>query len=84
MHEYDEKVVSCFFENQRQLFPKDVVSDEKEAAYFLEDMEAVVVDSVEEVIQYFEEAGTDFEKEDILEAAEVFQIGDGRYLIVEG
>ena len=37
--------------------------------------------------QYFEEQGIDTEEadaENILEASEVFEIGDGRYLIVEG
>ena len=48
---------------------------------------AVVVDSVEEVIAYFEEEGIDIEgamDDEILDADEVFDVGDGRYLIVEG
>ena len=48
---------------------------------------AVVVASVQEVLEYFEEAGIDTEgadEEEILGADEVFDIGDGRYLIVEG
>jgi hypothetical protein len=45
---------------------------------------AVVAKSKREVKQYFEEVGTDVEGEDILAAAEVFPVGDGRYLIVEG
>ena len=48
---------------------------------------AVVVDSVDEVIQFFEEEGIDTEgamDDEILSADEVFDIGDGRYLIVEG
>ena len=48
---------------------------------------AVVVDSVEEVIAYFEEEGIDMNEavgDEILEASEVFDVGDGRYLIVEG
>ena len=48
---------------------------------------AVVVDSIEEVIEFFEEEGLDLDGamgDEILEAAEVFDIGDGRYLIVEG
>lgn len=47
---------------------------------------AVVVDSLEEVWQYFDDEGVDLEgqeKEAITEAPEVFEIGDGRYLIVE-
>ena len=45
---------------------------------------AVVARSKREVRQYFEEVGTDVEGEDIFSAAEVFAVGDGRYLIVEG
>ena len=59
----------------------------EEAEDFLEDCMAVVVDSVDEVLEYFEEQGVDTEgvmDEEILEADEVFDIGDGRYLIVEG
>jgi hypothetical protein len=47
---------------------------------------AVVVDSAEEVAEYFEEEGVDMdglEGEELLEADEVFDVGDGRYLIVE-
>lgn len=48
---------------------------------------AVVVESAEEVKEYFEEEGIDMDGADldeILEADEVFEVGDGRYLIVEG
>ena len=58
-----------------------------EAEAFLEECMAVVVDSAEDVIAYFEEAGIDMDgadEESILEASEVFDVGDGRYLIVEG
>ncbi len=47
----------------------------------------VIADSAKEVLEYFEEQGIDMEdadEESILEASEVFDIGDGRYLIVEG
>ena len=56
-----------------------------QAEGFLEDCMAVVVDSVDDVLEYFEEAGVDVEDpERVLEEAEVFDVGDGRYLIVEG
>ena len=84
MHEYDDAVLRCFLENQGQLFPEDVASTPEEAEAFLEDCMAVVVDSAEEVEEYLEEAGLDSGEEDVLEAAEVFDVGDGRYLIVEG
>ena len=45
---------------------------------------AVVAKSKKEVRTYFEEVGTDIDGEDIFSAAEVFPVGDGRYLIVEG
>ena len=87
MHEYDDAVLNCFLKNQLQLFPEEVAETLEEAENFLEECLAVVVDSVEEVIEYFEDEGIDMDgavDDEILEAAEVFDIGDGRYLIVEG
>ena len=87
MPQYDEEVLKCFLQNQLQLFPERVAETLEEAEDFLEECMAVVVDSVEEVIEYFEDEGIDMEGaagEEILEADEVFDIGDGRYLIVEG
>lgn len=87
MHEFDDAVLTCFLKNQSQLFPEDVATNLEDAEAFLEECMAVVVDSVEEVIAYFEEEGVDMdgaEGDEILEASEVFDVGDGRYLIVEG
>lgn len=85
MHEFDDAVLACFLENQSQLFPEDVVTSLEEAETFLEECMAVVVNSADEVLEYFEEEGIDVEDiDDVLEASEVFDIGDGRYLIVEG
>lgn len=87
MHEYDDAVLKCFLKNQLQLFPEEVAETLEEAENFLEEVMAVVVDSIDEVIEYFDEEGIDMDGavgEEILEAAEVFDIGDGRYLIVEG
>lgn len=87
MHEFDDDVLECFLENQLQLFPEKVAETMEEAEEFLEDCMAVVVNSVDEVISFFEEEGIDMDgamDETILEADEVFDIGDGRYLIVEG
>lgn len=83
---FDEKVVQCFLENQLQLYPEKVAETYEEAENFLEECMAVVVDSVKEVWEFFEEEGVDMEdadEEEILEADEVFEVGDGRYLIVE-
>ncbi len=87
MHEFDDAVLTCFLKNQSQLFPEDVVFSLEDAEAFLEECMAVVVNSVEEVVEYFEEEGVDMDGavgDEILEASEVFDVGDGRYLIVEG
>ena len=87
MHEFDDAVLRCFLKNQSQLFPEDVVSNLEEAEAYLEECMAVVVDSISEVIEYFEDEGFDIagqDEEEILDASEVFDIGDGRYLIVAG
>lgn len=87
MQEYDDVVLSCFVKNQLKLFPEKVVENIEEAEVFLEECMAVVLDEADEVWEYFEEQGIDLEgmtKDDLLEAAEVFIVGDGRYLIVEG
>lgn len=84
---FDDAVLRCFLEKQRQLFPEDVAETLEAADGFLEECMAVVVDSVQEVWEYFDEAGIDMEgadEDEILEADEVFEVGDGRYLIVEG
>ena len=83
---FDNEVLQCFLEKQGQLFPQNVAETLEEAENFLEECMAVVVDSVQEVWDYFDAAGIDMEsasEEEILEADEVFDIGDGRYLIVE-
>lgn len=84
---FDDAVLKCFLEKQEQLFPEKVAETLEEADSFLEECMAVVVDSIQEVWEYFDEAGIDMEgadEDEILEADEVFDIGDGRYLIVEG
>ncbi|MCD7836731.1 MAG: glyoxalase [Lachnospiraceae bacterium] len=87
MPDFDDAVLKCFLDNQLQLFPEPVADTLDEAKDFLEEYMAVVVASVDEVIEYFEDEGIDMEgavDDDILEADEVFDVGDGRYLIVEG
>ncbi len=84
MCKYDDLVLQCFLQNQEQLFSDRVASSPEEAQAFLEDCMAVVADSAEEVAEYFEQEGVDTDGYDnILEAEEVFEVGDGRYLIVE-
>lgn len=88
MPDFDDVVLKCFLDNQSQLFPEEDVCDNLDSARdFLEENLAIVVNSIEEVMDFFEEEGLDLEGLDadsILEADEVFEIGDGRYLIIEG
>ena len=84
MANYDKKVLDCFIANQLQLFPEKVAETPEEADEFLEMMFTVVVKGKRAVRKYFEETGVDMTGEDIMQASEVFDVGDGRYLIVEG
>ena len=70
--------------NYDKLFPEKVAETHEEADEFLEMMFAVVVKGKRAVRKYFEETGVDMTGEDIMQASEVFDVGDGRYLIVEG
>ncbi len=83
---YDKKIIEVFLEKQLQLFPEKVAEDEQEAAEFLEDVCATICKNKKEVIEYLEDAMdvSGLTEEEILSAEEVFEIGDGRYLIVEG
>lgn len=80
---YDKEVLETFLNNQEQLFDERVAENLEEADDFLDMMMAVVVESSEEVKDYFDEQGVDLDG-NILEASEVFELPDGRYLIVEG
>ena len=83
---YDEKVLQAFLDQQLKLFPRKVAENEKEALDFLEDSCAEVFFSIDDVWEYLDEEMdiSDIEKSDISEIEEVFEIGDGRYLVVEG
>lgn len=84
---FDNEVLECFLEKQLQLFPEKVAETLEEAQDFLIDYMAAIAESEDEVIEYFEEEGMDTDgmsTEEILQIEEVFEIGDGRYLIVPG
>lgn len=86
MYEYSEECLEVFLKKQGQLFDEPVAENLEEAEKFLEDCMAVVVDSLKEVRDYFDEAGMDvagMSLEELEEMAEVFSLGDGTYLIVE-
>ena len=87
MYEYDDEVLRVFLKKQLQLFDEPVAESMEAAEAFLEDCMAAVVDSLDEVIEYFDENGmdiSDMTEEEIEEASEVFALPSGRYLIVEG
>ena len=59
MNEYDEECLLTFLKKQSQLFDEPVAETMEEAEAFLEDCMAVVVDSLDEVREFFEESGAD-------------------------
>lgn len=86
MGEYNEACILAFLKNQGQLYDEPVAETYEQAEEYLEDCMAVVVESVKEVREYLESAGADVEgmsDDDLLDASEVFTVGDGTYLIVE-
>ncbi len=87
MYGYDEECLKTFLKNQGQLFDEPVAESMEEAEAFLEDCMAVVLNSIQEVQEFLEEEGMDVDGmslEEIEEAAEVFPLPNGQYLIVEG
>ena len=87
MYEYDDECVMTFLKNQGQLFDEPVADNLAEAEAFLEDCMAVVLDSLDEVKEYFLENGADVNQmtlEELEEASEVFSLPNGQYLVVEG
>ena len=86
MYEYEQEILEVFLKLQGQLFDEPVAETLEEADEFLSDCLAAVVDSAEEVREYFEESGADVDGmslEELLDASEVFALPNGRYLIVE-
>lgn len=86
MAEFGMECLNTFLENQDKLFDEPVAETPEEAEAFLEDVMACVVDTIDDVRDYFDEAGMDIEgmsDEDLEEAAEVFALPGGGYLIVE-
>ena len=87
MYEYDDECLLTFLKKQSQLFDEPVAETLEEAEAFLEDCMAVIVDSLQEVREYFEENGADVDgmsDEELEEASEVFALPGGQYLVVEG
>ena len=80
-------MLTHIFTESGAAFCRPVAETVEEAEAFLEDCMAVVVDTIEEVRDYFEENGMDVDGmslDEIEEASEVFVLPNGQYLIVEG
>ena len=87
MGENNEDCLMNFMKTKEPLFHHPVAETLEAAEAFLEDCMAVVVESLAEVREYFEENGMDVDgmsEEELEEASEVFALPDGTYLIVEG
>ena len=87
MPDYDDAVLDAFLQQQEKLYPERIAQTREEAAAFLEESFAVVLGSAKEVWNYFDEEGldvSDYDQKNITDAPEVFAVGDGRFLIVEG
>lgn len=87
MEQYSQECLEFFLDNQLQLFDERVAETTEEASEFLAEMMAVVVDSIVEVSEYFEESGmdtSDMSEDDLKNASEVFHLPNGSYLVVEG
>lgn len=83
---YDEVCLEAFLEQQTKLLKEPVAETEEDAEEFLEDCMAVVCKNIKEVRAYFEDEGADIagmSNEELADAAEVFALPDGRYLVVE-
>ena len=84
---YKKEYLETFLAHQGQLFDEPVAETIQEADEFLDECMAVVVNSIKEVKNYFEENGMDtsgMTAEELKGEAEVFEMPDGKYLIVEG
>lgn len=84
--EFDDAVVEAFLKQQTKLFPEAVAETAEEAGEYLADSMAVVVDSVEEALDYLDGIGmdiTEISAEELGSVEEIFAVGDGRYLIVD-
>ncbi|MEE1197382.1 MAG: glyoxalase [Lachnospiraceae bacterium] len=87
MNEYSEECLVTFLKKQGQLFDEPVAETLEDAEAFLEDVMAVVCNSIKEVRRYLDDAGMDVDgmsNAELEEASEVFALPSGKYLIVEG
>lgn len=85
MYEFEEIYLEAFIANQEQLFSERVANTLIEADIFLSDCMAEIMDSIEGVQEFLEEMGmdvVDMTPQELKEAAEVFEMPDGKFLVV--
>lgn len=83
---YEKECAEVFLREQEKLLGERVLETEEEAMDFLEDCYAAVLASVKEIRAYWDENGMDVQgmsDAEILEAAEVFALPSGKYLVVD-
>lgn len=86
MQAVTKEVAGCFLKKQEKLFDVPVAENIEEAMEFLEDCMAMVFDDLKELKAYWKEEGVDVLEmgdDEILDALEVFEMPDGRILLVE-
>ena len=83
---FDEEVLQAFLAQQGKLFDEPVAETPEAADAFLEEVCVVVCADAEEMAALLEEEMdvSGLSMEELLELEEVFPVGDGRYLVVEG
>ena len=81
---YDKMCLETFLKNQERLFDEPVAENLEEAEEFLDDSMAQVLDDIKELKEYMEENMdiADMSDEELLEQPEVFELPDGRFLVV--
>ncbi|MCR5294821.1 MAG: glyoxalase [Lachnospiraceae bacterium] len=86
MSYFKKEYLESFLENQGRLFDRPVADTLEEADSFLVDCMAEVADSPEEIRECLDGFGMDFSDlsdRELLEAAEVFPLPDGKYMVVQ-
>lgn len=86
MDGYEMECAEVFLKEQEKLLGETVFETVEEVLDFLEECFAVVLNSPQEIREYWDESGMDVQnmtEEEILESAEVFSLSDGKYLVVE-
>lgn len=87
LEDYIDECAKVFLDEQTKLFDEPVATNLDEAREFLEECEAQVFDSLDDVKDYLDELGMDIDgmdDDEIEEQLEVFKLRGGRYFVVEG